>query len=95
MAMNEEKDSLDAHDCFEYVERPRNKKVIPVHWIYSVKNDEHGNVIRFKARLVAQGCRQIEGVDVDEVFAPTSSFGPEGYYCARLHRRTPRSIMWT
>ena len=30
---------------------------------------------RYKARLVAQGCRQILGVDVDEVFAPTSSFG--------------------
>jgi len=74
-AMNEEKDSLDAHDCFEYVERPSGHKVIPVHWIYSVKVDEHGNVIRFKARLVAQGCRQVEGVDVDEVFAPTSSFG--------------------
>lgn len=74
-AMNEEKDSLDAHDCFEYVDRERGKKVIPVHWIYSAKVDEHGNVIRYKARLVAQGCRQIPGVDVDEVFAPTSSFG--------------------
>jgi hypothetical protein len=56
-------------------ERERGKKVIPVHWIYSVKVDEHGNVIRYKARLVAQGCRQVLGIDVDEVFAPTSSFG--------------------
>jgi transposase InsO family protein len=74
-AMNEEKNSLDAHDCFEYVDRPKGKKVIPVHWIYSIKVDEHGNVIRYKARLVAQGCRQVQGIDVDEVFAPTSSFG--------------------
>jgi hypothetical protein len=72
-AMDEEKSSLDAHDCFSYVPRPRNAKIIPVHWIYLVKVDEHGNVIRYKARLVAQGCRQIDGVDVDEVFAPTSS----------------------
>jgi hypothetical protein len=74
-AMNEEKNSLDAHDTMEYVERPWGKKVIPVHWIYSVKVDLHGNITRFKARLVAQGCRQIPGIDVDEVFAPTSSFG--------------------
>lgn len=73
--MNEEKDSLDAHECFEYVERMRGKKVIPVHWIYSVKVDDYGNVIRYKARLVAQGRRQIHCIDVDEVFAPTSSFG--------------------
>jgi hypothetical protein len=73
-AMNEEKNSLDAHETMEYVERPWGKKVIPVHWIYSAKVDKFGNVLRFKARLVAQGCRQIPGVDVDEVFAPTSSF---------------------
>ena len=74
-AMQEEQDSLDAHEVMEYVERPRGHKVIPVHWIFSVKTDAHGNVLRFKARLVAQGCRQIPGVDVDEVFAPTSSYG--------------------
>jgi transposase InsO family protein len=73
-AMNEEKNSLDAHETMDYVERPWGKKVIPVHWIYSAKVDNFGNVLRFKARLVAQGCRQIPGVDVDEVFAPTSSF---------------------
>jgi len=74
-AMVEEKDSLDSHDCFTYVPRPRDQKVIPVHWIYSVKVDSHGNITRFKAHLVAQGCRQIPGIDVNEVFAPTSSFG--------------------
>ena len=74
-AMQEEKDSLDAHDTMEYVERPHGHKVIPVHWIFSTKVDEHGNVLRFKARLVAQGCRQVPGIDVGEVFAPTSSFG--------------------
>ena len=74
-AMVEEKASLDSHDTMPYVERPYGQKVIRVHWIYSAKVDEFGNVTRFKARLVAQGCRQIPGVDVDEVFAPTSSFG--------------------
>jgi Reverse transcriptase (RNA-dependent DNA polymerase) len=50
-------------------------KVIHVHCIYSAKVDSEGNVLRYKARLVAEGCRQIPRVDVDEVFAPTSSFG--------------------
>jgi hypothetical protein len=74
-AMQEEQNSLDAHEVMEYVPRPRGQKVIPVHWIFSVKVDEFGNITRFKARLVAQGCRQVPGIDVDEVFAPTSSFG--------------------
>jgi hypothetical protein len=74
-AMQEEQNSLDAHEVMEYVPRQRGQKVIPVHWIFSVKVDEFGNITRFKARLVAQGCRQIPGIDVDEVFAPTSSFG--------------------
>ena len=33
-AMQEEHDSLDAHEVMEYVERPRGHKVIPVHWIF-------------------------------------------------------------
>jgi transposase InsO family protein len=74
-AMQEEQNSLDAHDVMEYVPRPHGHKVIHVHWIFSVKTDAHGNILRFKARLVAQGCRQIPGVDVMEVFAPTSTYG--------------------
>jgi hypothetical protein len=74
-AMREEMDSLDTHEVMEYVERPNGQKIILVHWIFSTKNDAHGNVTRFKARLVAQGCRQIPGIDVGEVFAPTSSYG--------------------
>jgi transposase InsO family protein len=74
-AMQEEKDSLDANNTMEYVRRPVGRRVIPVHWIFSLKTDSHGNITRFKARLVAQGCRQISGVDYGEVFAPVSSFG--------------------
>jgi hypothetical protein len=74
-AMQKEQNSLDAHDVMEYVPRPHGHKVIPVHWIFSVKTDAHGNILRLKARLVAQGCRQIPGVDVMEVFAPTSTYG--------------------
>ena len=41
--------------------------------LYKVKPDEHGRPTRFKARLVALGCRQRPGIDFDETWAPTAS----------------------
>ncbi|GKA70954.1 retrovirus-related pol polyprotein from transposon TNT 1-94, partial [Tanacetum coccineum] len=41
-------------------------------WIYKVKTDEFGEVLKNKARLVAQGFRQEEGIDFKESFAPVA-----------------------
>ncbi|GKE79743.1 putative ribonuclease H-like domain-containing protein, partial [Tanacetum coccineum] len=51
------------------VDLPQGMKVIGTKWVYRNKRDERGVVIKNKARLVAQGHRQEEGVDYDEVFA--------------------------
>ncbi|GJT00961.1 putative ribonuclease H-like domain-containing protein [Tanacetum coccineum] len=48
---------------------PHGKKAIGTKWVYRNKKDERGIVVRNKARLVAQGHRQEEGIDYDEVFA--------------------------
>ncbi|GKC38285.1 putative ribonuclease H-like domain-containing protein, partial [Tanacetum coccineum] len=48
---------------------PFGKKAIGTKWVYRNKKDERGVVVRNKARLVAQGHRQEEGIDYDEVFA--------------------------
>ncbi|GJX68461.1 putative ribonuclease H-like domain-containing protein [Tanacetum coccineum] len=51
------------------VDLPYGAKVIGTKWVYRNKRDERGVVVRNKARLVAQGHRQEDGIDYDEVFA--------------------------
>ncbi|GJR05831.1 putative ribonuclease H-like domain-containing protein [Tanacetum coccineum] len=51
------------------VDLPKGKRAIGTKWIFRNKKDERGIVIRNKARLVAQGYTQEEGIDYDEVFA--------------------------
>ncbi|GJY05447.1 retrovirus-related pol polyprotein from transposon TNT 1-94 [Tanacetum coccineum] len=46
--------------------------LIKLKWIYKVKTDEFGVVLKNKARLVAQGFRQEEGIDFEESFAPVA-----------------------
>nr|GEY95423.1 putative ribonuclease H-like domain-containing protein [Tanacetum cinerariifolium] len=54
------------------IDLPFRKKAIRTKWVYRNKKDEKGVVVKNKARLVAQGHRQEEGIDYDEVFAPVA-----------------------
>ncbi|GKB79505.1 retrovirus-related pol polyprotein from transposon TNT 1-94 [Tanacetum coccineum] len=54
------------------VELPNGKRAIGTKWDFRNKKDERGIVIKNKARLVAQGYTQEEGIDYDEVFAPVA-----------------------
>jgi hypothetical protein len=73
-AMQEELNSLNAHNTYHHVKRERHMKVLTTHWVYALKTDSEGNIVRYKARLVAGGHQQVMGVDVHEVFAPTVSY---------------------
>nr|GFC79607.1 copia protein [Tanacetum cinerariifolium] len=54
------------------VDLPYRKRAIGTKWAYRNKKDERGIVIRNKARQVAQGHTQEEGIDYEEVFAPVA-----------------------
>jgi hypothetical protein len=53
------------------VERPK-QNVVDTKWVFRNIQDEHGVVIRNKARFVAKGYSQVEGLDFDETFAPVA-----------------------
>ncbi|GJZ73728.1 putative ribonuclease H-like domain-containing protein [Tanacetum coccineum] len=54
------------------VDLPKGKHAIGTKWVYRNKKDKRGIVVRNKARLVAQGYTQEEGIDYDEVFVPVA-----------------------
>nr|GEZ36767.1 retrovirus-related Pol polyprotein from transposon TNT 1-94 [Tanacetum cinerariifolium] len=57
---------------WELVPRPDKVMVITFKWIYKVKLDELGGILKNKARLVARGYRQEEGINFEESFAPVA-----------------------
>ncbi|GJT03591.1 retrovirus-related pol polyprotein from transposon TNT 1-94 [Tanacetum coccineum] len=71
-AMQEEIHEFERLEVWELVLCPDNVFLIKLKWIYKVKTDESGGVLKNKARLFAQGCRQEEGIDFEESFAPVA-----------------------
>ncbi|KAL0382894.1 UNVERIFIED_CONTAM: Retrovirus-related Pol polyprotein from transposon TNT 1-94 [Sesamum calycinum] len=72
-AMNEEIKSMKDNDVWELVQSPEDTKPIGCKWIFKTKRDSKGNVERYKARLIAKGYTQKEGIDYKETFSPVSS----------------------
>ncbi|KAK1677510.1 hypothetical protein QYE76_038358 [Lolium multiflorum] len=69
-AMHEELNNFKRN---KVVEKPKGcHNVIGTKWIFKNKQDEFGNVVRNKARLVAQGFSQVEGIDFGETYAPVA-----------------------
>ncbi|GKC01180.1 putative ribonuclease H-like domain-containing protein [Tanacetum coccineum] len=71
-AMQEELLQFKLQQVWKLVDLPNGKRAIGTKWVFRNKKDERGIVIRNKARLVAQGHRQEEGIDYEEVFAPVA-----------------------
>nr|GFB04213.1 retrovirus-related Pol polyprotein from transposon TNT 1-94 [Tanacetum cinerariifolium] len=72
-AMQEELNEFERLEVWELlVPRPDKVMVITLKWIYKVKLDETGGILKNKARLVARGYHQEKGIDFEESFAPVA-----------------------
>nr|GEV91326.1 hypothetical protein [Tanacetum cinerariifolium] len=71
-AMQDEIHEFDRLQVWELVPQPDYVMIITLKWIYKVKLDEYGDVLKNKARLVAKGYRQEEGINFEESFVPVA-----------------------
>ena len=65
---------LKENEVFRLVARPKGKKVFKSKWVFRVKKNVDGSVEKYKARVMAKGCSQVEGVDYDDTFSPIVKF---------------------
>jgi len=72
VAMQEELNQLQRNDMWDLVPKPQQKNIIGTKWVFKNKLNEQGEVVKNKARLVAQGYSQQEGIDYTETFAPVA-----------------------
>ena len=71
-AIMEEYDSIVRNSVWDMVLRPENKSVVSSCWLYKVKQATDGSVEKHKARFVARGFSQVEGIDYDDIFSPVA-----------------------
>ena len=63
---------MSTNDVWDLEEIPNGTKTVGCKWVYKTKCDSKGNVERYKARLMAKGFTQREGIDYNETFSPVS-----------------------
>lgn len=75
-AIEEELGMLEKMGTWEVVDLPSGREAVGNRWVFARKRDDHGQVVRYKARLVAQGFSQKPGTDFDTngTFAPVMRF---------------------
>ena len=69
--MNDEVRALQDNETWDLARAPTKRDVIPGKWVFKVKLGPSGQADKYKARYVAQGFKQVEGLDCFETFAPT------------------------
>ena len=70
--MKEEMNFMASNRVWDLVELPDGIKAIGCKWVFKTKKDSLGNIERHKARLIAKGFNQREGIDFTKTFSPVS-----------------------
>jgi transposase InsO family protein len=71
-AMETEYNCLMKNGTWKIVDRPEDRTIVKNKWVFKVKKDTDGKVVKYKARLVAKGFTQIHGVDYGETYSPVA-----------------------
>jgi hypothetical protein len=69
-AMKAEMDAIEKNRTWELADLSRSHRAITLKWVFKLKRDKVGVIIKHKARLVARGFLQREGIDFDDAFSP-------------------------
>ena len=69
-AMKKEIEAIERNATWSLTELPVRHKIMGLKWVFKLKKNSNGEIIKHKARLVAKGYTQQQGVDFDEAFAP-------------------------
>jgi hypothetical protein len=73
--MDSEFSSLLKMETWDLIEQvPPNKNIVDSKWVFKLKCNPDGSILKYKARLVVRGFSQVEGEDYDETFAPVAKF---------------------
>ena len=67
--MTEEYQSIMKNDVWKIVPSPKGKSVVSSKWIFKTKHAANNSIEKYKARFVARGFSQKEGIDYEETFA--------------------------
>ena len=92
--MQEELNQFERNNVWTLVQRPLEQSIIETKWVFKNKLDEHGTIIRNKARLVVQGYTQEENIDFDETFAPVARIEAIWIFLPLLIIWTSNYIKW-